>query len=332
MKMLPLLILGIVLICAPALAAPMTIDLDEMTPDELQELIKVVKAEYDESVEFASSDFSKLSANLKQSFESMFPEDATVSYPFFGLDKQRARSMYRITGDCTVKYADKSKVDYDNVTMIYWLDEANAAFEQVAFFCDTQVFYCNKDLLTIVTPYLDESLLNRLNAEQAQFFAQSVEITLTPESTPIETPTPTPAPTEIPSATPELTRSPESASTFNSQSHIFDHAEIRDVLNGIRNKKLGEYSIVYAFSEDVTEEALNDWYYNHVAINDYNWCMILYLDADEPFGVYGFDGFIQKNIGFIEDEYGDYSLGNSTSDTITYCPGDDGKLIELNFE
>ena len=114
--------------------------------------------------------------------------------------------------------------------------------------------------------------------------------------------------------------------------HIYDDASTRAVMNGFRTEKLGEYSIVYALSEEVTEEALNDWYYNFVSVNDYNWCMILYLDSDEPFGVYSSNGLVQKNIGFDKDEYNDYSLGDMTADTITYYPGDDGTLKMLDFD
>lgn len=107
--------------------------------------------------------------------------------------------------------------------------------------------------------------------------------------------------------------------------HLYDNAVVKDVLNGSRTEKLGEYSLIEADSEDVTLEALEDWYFNYVKENDFNWCMILYSDKDDNSGVYSIHGFVEEGVIFTEDDYGDYMVGDSSGSTI-YSPTEDGKL------
>jgi hypothetical protein len=118
------------------------------------------------------------------------------------------------------------------------------------------------------------------------------------------------------------------------ESHIYDNAQVKDVMNGSRTEKIGEYSIIEISSEEVTDEALTDWYFNYVAKNDFNWCMILYTDKDDNSGVYSISGIVQKDVVFTKDENGDYSLSeaDATSHAITYTPTDDNTLKELKIE
>ena len=99
-------------------------------------------------------------------------------------------------------------------------------------------------------------------------------------------------------------------------------------MNGTRNKKIGEYSICYVDAKECTKKALEDWYFNYVEKNDFNWCMIIYSDKSGKSGVYAIEGIVQKNCLFDIDEYGDYSLKESKK-TITYIP-DDGILRKLD--
>ncbi|WP_418745088.1 hypothetical protein [Evtepia gabavorous] len=115
------------------------------------------------------------------------------------------------------------------------------------------------------------------------------------------------------------------------ESHIYDSAQVKDVMNGSRTEKIGEYSIIEISSEEVTDEALTDWYFNYVAKNDFNWCMILYTDKDDNMGVYAIDTMIQKDVLFEQDEHGDYMLGNSSNATI-YAPTDDSTLKIMEFD
>lgn len=117
-------------------------------------------------------------------------------------------------------------------------------------------------------------------------------------------------------------------STLATQTHLYDKAEIKDVVNGSRTEKIGEYSIIKVSSADVTEESLTDWYFNYVIKNNYNWCMILYTDKNDNTGVYAVSGMVQKDVGFEEDEYNDYMLADS-SKGILYTPTNEQTLKEL---
>ncbi len=112
----------------------------------------------------------------------------------------------------------------------------------------------------------------------------------------------------------------------STESHIYDDATIKDVMNGYHTEKLGEYSIVYISSDEATVENLADWYYNYVTVNDYNWCMILYTDNDKNKGAYAITGMVEKDVFFEQDEYGDYSMGDSSQETL-YLP-ENGTLVE----
>jgi len=119
--------------------------------------------------------------------------------------------------------------------------------------------------------------------------------------------------------------------TPKAETHIYDKAQVKDVMNGSRTEKIGEYSIIEIDSKDVTIEALTDWYFNYVSVNDYNWCMILYTDKEDNSGVYAVNGMIQKDVLFEQDEYGDYMLGDS-SIGIVYGPTEEKTLKEMTFD
>lgn len=108
--------------------------------------------------------------------------------------------------------------------------------------------------------------------------------------------------------------------------HFYDNAEIKPVMNGDRSEKLGEYSVASVLSEEMTEDALEDWYFNYVAEHNYNWCMILYADKKNS-GVYAISGMVQVDVKFDVDEYGDFSVGDSSGAKF-YGPSD-GKLVAL---
>lgn len=190
-----------------ALADPMTIDLDAMTPVEINEIIEMAEAEYKEATDFSSSDSRLLTENFETAFESLIPADAEASYPLFGLNKQRARSMYMLSGECTVRFADKSRSSY-NMTMIYWHEEEARTFHQVAFYSNEKVYYCDNDLLKNVAPYLSESILQTLGADEVVYHATSAQATPVPTPTPEPTATPTPSPAPTPTATPVPTPTP----------------------------------------------------------------------------------------------------------------------------
>lgn len=110
--------------------------------------------------------------------------------------------------------------------------------------------------------------------------------------------------------------------------HIYDGAEVKAVMNGLKTEKIGEFSLIRVPSSAVTLEALNDWYYNYVVPNSFRWCMILYTDRSDAFGVYSTSGFVQKDVPFEVYGTDDYGVGAPTDATVTYYPGDDGSLHE----
>lgn len=115
------------------------------------------------------------------------------------------------------------------------------------------------------------------------------------------------------------------------QVHLYDSAEVKDMLNGSRTTKIGEYSIIRVTSKECTEEALADWYYNYVEVNDFNFNIILFTDKDDNTGCYAINGMVEVGTSFIEDEYGDYMVGD-TKNSVVYAPSDDGvTLIKMEF-
>ena len=115
---------------------------------------------------------------------------------------------------------------------------------------------------------------------------------------------------------------------FVEEGKLYDNAEVKDIMNGIRTEKIGEYSIIRANSSDVTIESLADWYFNYVTKNDFNWCMIIYTDKTDNSGVYAIKGMVEKDVIFEQDKYGDYMLGDSPNSTL-YTPTDEKTLKEF---
>lgn len=115
-----------------------------------------------------------------------------------------------------------------------------------------------------------------------------------------------------------------------SKKHIYDNAIVKNVMNGSRTEKIGEYSIIEIASNQVTEEILADWYFNYVEKNDFNWAMLLYTDKENK-GVYAITGIINKDVTFDIDKYGDYSVGD-LSKCIAYTPDEEGTLKEVKTE
>lgn len=128
------------------------------------------------------------------------------------------------------------------------------------------------------------------------------------------------------------TQSVDSTTTFapvpTSAPHLYDNAEIRAVHNGTGTSVLGYFSLVRAPYAACTDEALADWYFNHVSTNTYNWCMILYSDRADNSGVYATQGMVQKDVSFVPDSFDQYSLGES-SNAIVYIPTEENTLQPL---
>lgn len=201
--MLFALLASFVINCTMALAGPMTFDLDTMLPSELDALIDMVEDEKREATDFPYETSSMLSDNFEQLFEGTLPSDADVSYPFFGFDKTRSRDMYMLSGDMSVKYADKSKQRFENVTVIYWKDEGGT-FNLAAFFSDDQVYRLDKTYYVKASPHLSKEINDRLSSSYAEGVNE--------DSSSLAALAPAPTPTIEP--TPEPTKEPENTITY----------------------------------------------------------------------------------------------------------------------
>lgn len=113
----------------------------------------------------------------------------------------------------------------------------------------------------------------------------------------------------------------------NNEYHIYSRAIVRDMLNGFRTKKLGEYSVIYADSSECTDDAIVDWYTNYVTENDFNYSFIIYTDK-EGYGILESNGVIAIGVEVEKDEYGDYYSGNN-SDARIITIDKDGKIVEV---
>ncbi len=109
--------------------------------------------------------------------------------------------------------------------------------------------------------------------------------------------------------------------------HIYDNAQVRDVMNGSGTNKLGEYSVIKAASSEITDDVLNDWYFNYVKKNDFNYCVIVYTDIDGV-GVYSSSGMVIKDAGLDVDANGDYSYVSRSDESNYFENGDTLKKHE----
>lgn len=151
------------------------------------------------------------------------------------------------------------------------------------------------------------------------------EETTIAESTTVVEPT-TIIETSEPTTIIETSESTTSIETVNNNvSHIYNDAVIKNVMNGLRTEKLGEYSYIYAMSDQITQEVLEDWYFNYVTKNKHNFDFIIFTDKNSTEGIFSNSGFVYSNISISKDEHGDYSAGDM-SNAKMYYKTDDNKL------
>ena len=123
----------------------------------------------------------------------------------------------------------------------------------------------------------------------------------------------------------------------STNSHIYDKAKIEDQMNGLGNKKIGKISVIKINSTDITQENLEDWYFNyvlkHVETNGhtvegdkYAYCLIIYKDKPDM-GI-AYNGVLSKDVQIKKDKSG-YSIGNNGQILI---PTDENHLKEFKVE
>lgn len=126
------------------------------------------------------------------------------------------------------------------------------------------------------------------------------------------------------------TESTQAAQTSDGQYHLYDQVEVRDVMNGSRDTKIGEYAIIRADSSECTVEALADLYFNYYETNKFNWLMILYTDKGDDSGVC-INSSILVNTKFEQDEYGDYANIGSAEEEMYFPDSETLTLKKVEF-
>lgn len=112
--------------------------------------------------------------------------------------------------------------------------------------------------------------------------------------------------------------------TALSEQHFYDDAEIHDIMNGSGTEKIGEYSVVKVASDEFNDDMLNDWFFNYVKPNDFNYCLIIFKNIGS-LGVYASGDMVIKDAGIEIDTAGDY-VYTSSENEILYSLSGDGTL------
>lgn len=149
--LLVLMVFGISVACAEKIE----IDIEDMTPAELLALKDKIEKEYNKATNIPYEVDSQLCADFKKTFEGLFTDAQSFSYPFFGLSTSRARTLYKVYGDCTVKYYDKSKISYD-ASAFYYRNE-NDEFVLALVMLDKDVAFKDDEVLSQIVRYIDKA-------------------------------------------------------------------------------------------------------------------------------------------------------------------------------
>lgn len=133
-----------------------------------------------------------------------------------------------------------------------------------------------------------------------------------------------------PATPPQPAAKQEQAAQPAKEKHIYDKAKVVDMMNGMGTKAIGKVSIIEAQSTDVTQEALEDWYFNYVKPHEkeFNYCLILYTDKNKKEGVLCSAGVLTKDTPLEKDKYGETYSKTQSGGTI-WGPTDDGHLKEI---
>ena len=120
--------------------------------------------------------------------------------------------------------------------------------------------------------------------------------------------------------------------TSEESTHIYDNAEVIDLMNGLGTDKIGTITITKANQSECTEEAIIDWYFNYVKNNtDSNYHIIVYSDNTQK-GIYTLgSGLIQKDIELTAEDNGTYMLGNDAGSTY-YTVDETSKTLSVLFD
>ena len=118
----------------------------------------------------------------------------------------------------------------------------------------------------------------------------------------------------------------------SSETHIYDSAEVLDLMNGAGTAAVGTITVTHAKQSECTDEALSDWYANYVLKHsDSNYHIIVYDDVADK-GVYSNGkGFIQKDTALNKEKDGTYYLGDDAGSTYYTVNADNSLTVQASL-
>lgn len=206
-------IVVLILTTVSALADPVEYDLDEMSVDELNDLISIINYQKSSATRVESSVSRMLEEDFKHQIAELFPEGYNFEYPFFGLGTTRERCYYVVSGTVGIHLPDNKKIDLHDVRVVYWYEEETDTYHHVAFFSQEGLYFLDKEAYTHIERYIADDVFNYLreyiSGQQTRSLPTEYEISVTdvqPSPTPTPHPTatrkPTKKPTRVPTKTP----------------------------------------------------------------------------------------------------------------------------------
>ena len=204
-KVISVLLLCTILLGNIAAADTKTIDLEQMTVEELDELIEEVENEKKIATEVSRKEKDKLESDFMRTVEALFPEGTKFSYPFFGLSIVHRRNYYCVCGTVGCKLPDKTKQDLWDATIIYWYDENAKTFQQAAFYTKDKVYSYDEYALQQVEQNLESVARENLRKHKISIKPTGTPFVLTYTPVPTDAISPTSVPTAIPITTPTET-------------------------------------------------------------------------------------------------------------------------------
>ena len=115
----------------------------------------------------------------------------------------------------------------------------------------------------------------------------------------------------------------------SSSEHIYDDAEAIDVINGAGTEVLYQYSLIEIDSSDVTLEDLEDWYFNYVEEDEYQWYAIRYTDKDDSTGVFCIGAYVIDGAVLFDEGDDVYTYDGDSEDAVYYSPNDEDMTLEV---
>lgn len=117
--------------------------------------------------------------------------------------------------------------------------------------------------------------------------------------------------------------------------HIYDNAIIVPMKNGAGTKVIGKVSVLKISSSEVTDEALEDWFFNYAEKNvrkgeNWNWAVIVYTDKPNT-GIF-YNSVLNKDAKLKEEKDGTWSLVGTDAVILVEDKDNPKHLKEFNMK